>query len=256
MDSEVLTNLPEGVNERIRVKGIGITAIEGSPRAYVGTGWLILTSVVALFAVAGIIVSAAFEHDQWAKAFSVVAASCAVFIALLAGALRTDYGHLVLAALFCCALGDVIGPGHFIGMAYAFMTAYLLLIPACLLRGPSFRRLGVGLVIVLCLNAFLLAMLIPSVPAGEQMLVAAFMVVTSIMVIVSIGASKGNFALALGGLMWATSDILFAHFEYLDILLLGFGSVPTYYLGSILIAISIRVDLMDAFTRAQPETIS
>ena len=141
-------------------------------------------------------------------------------------------------------------------MAYAFMTAYLLLIPACLLRGLTLMRTCIGLIVVLCLCAFILTLLMPFVPRGERLLATAFMVIGSIMIIVTIGASKGNIVLAFGGLLWMASDTLYAIYEYLDMLPAGFASVPTYYLGSVLIAISIRFDLADAFTRGQPETIS
>ena len=66
-----------------------------------GTKWLYFFMSITALAGLIIVMGALLEQRQWTKVSLYVGSTSVLVAALFAGALRTDYGHLVLAALFC-----------------------------------------------------------------------------------------------------------------------------------------------------------
>jgi uncharacterized membrane protein YhhN len=169
-----------------------------------------------------------------------------VAAALVAGALGGDWGRWALVALVLSGVGDVVlavrARWAFVAGLGAFLVAHAVYAIAFVLRGVEPLPLaGASLGLALAAtwgwrsgSAW--------VPPALRRAVLAYLVVVSAMVAtgVSVGVTHGAPGLALGAVLVVGSDLAVARERFVRP---GFVNkalgLPTYYLGQLLIAVSL-----------------
>ena len=166
-----------------------------------------------------------------------VLASCGfVLVALFAGAWRHNYGKFVLAGLGLCWMGDALGPYEFALGAGMFLLAHLLFVAAFVAHGLDRRKCLKSLLLILP-SAAVLAWLLPQVDPSLRILVIAYNVVITAMVVTAGGTTRLIFAAAI---VFYVSDIFVARWRFVDQdPINAFLCYPLYYTACLLLAVSI-----------------
>ena len=154
----------------------------------------------------------------------------------------------VLAVCLClglvlCWVGDVVGyRGHFELSAGSFLVGHLAFATGFLAVGIRWPRLLAELVLVLAVGQLVGQWLLPHVPADQRVLVIAYMVVISIMVVAASGSAQPNQRLlVVATVLFYISDIAVARWRYVST---GpenrFFCYPLYYTACLLLAMASR----------------
>ena len=124
----------------------------------------------------------------------VIASSAFIAVGLSAGALKTRYGHIVLAALILSWVGDLLltreSESMFLFGLGAFLLAHIAYVTAFLVRGIDRKVALVAFVPIALISLVTAAWLAPYVPADFIIPVRVYTIVISLMVIAAFG-SKG-----------------------------------------------------------------
>ncbi len=175
-----------------------------------------------------------------------VASTIFVVTALLAGALSSPYGQLILLGLILSWLGDifliperqvffVIGLGSFLLAHMSFGFAFLQ-IPMAILS------LTVSAIVTTVFAIFVLRWLWPHLPVGLHQAVIAYLGAISLMVVLASGtmAAVGP-QLLIGAISFAVSDVFVARERFVSSSvanrLLG---LPLYYAAQLVFALSVQ----------------
>lgn len=190
----------------------------------------------------------AAKRANWAPTDGILkmtASTAFLATALACGALRSRYGRILLAGLFCSWWGDLflIGSGEswFLAGLASFFAAHVAYGLAYWTRGVDRKRAG-GSAALLLLPAMLLARwLLPHVDAGMRGPVIAYMVVISLMVALAAGVAHrpGGTAILVGALLFYVSDIFVARQAFVAPGAINptFG-LPLYFAGQAVLASS------------------
>jgi len=169
-----------------------------------------------------------------------IASTTYLLIGLLAGAGRTRYGMFTASALFCCWLGDMIGPGHFVWGLYAFFAAHILLMAAFWTTDVNWKQCTYAAPVLALIGILNVLWIFPHVPEGERAAVVAYTLVISAMVVTAWGARRNNPWLLPAAIVFFVSDIFVARWRYGGGAINGYLCYPLYYVSCVLFAISIR----------------
>lgn len=178
--------------------------------------WQVALGLIALLAIA----AARIWRLGPPMTLTLIASSCFVAIALLAGAWRDGYGRWMLAGLAGCWLGDALGPTDFLWGLYAFLAAHVLFSIAGLRRGVSPRgvlagsSIAAGMTIAFCVGTWGM-MAAPQRPA-----LIAYAIVISLMLTVAVGSwhhqrRAGGWCLLIGALLFYASDVVLGLWHFL-----------------------------------------
>lgn len=171
--------------------------------------------------------------------FMVVASTGYIVVALSAGALESRYGRLVLGALGCCWMGDMVGPHHFVLGTYAFLAGHLLFVPAFCLERLAWRPAARAGLAVSVVSAAALLRLFPDIPAGERGAMVAYTAVISVMVAAAYGAGRLGQIVPAAATIFYVSDLFVGNWKYGGGAWNGLVCYPLYYAACLLFAYSI-----------------
>lgn len=156
---------------------------------------------------------------------------------------RTALSVCLCLGLVLCWTGDVVGYlGSFELSAGSFLVGHLVFAGGFLAKGANGRRLLAGFVLVLVAGLLIGQWLLPRLPADQRVLVIAYMVVISIMVVAASGSAQPNQRLLIvAAVLFYVSDIAVARWRYVST---GpenrFFCYPLYYTACLLLAMASR----------------
>ncbi len=177
--------------------------------------------------------------------WAVVLASTS-FVAVAARGVWHERSALAIClglGLVLCWTGDVVGYlGNFELSAGSFLVGHLVFAGGFLAKGAAWRRLLAGFGAVLVAGLLIGQWLIPHLPADQRVLVMAYMVVISIMVIAACGSRQPSLRLlVVAAVLFYVSDIAVARWKFVSP---GsenrFFCYPLYYTACLLLALASR----------------
>lgn len=180
-------------------------------------------------------------------AISKVIASCGFLaVAILAGALRSTYGRILLAGLACSFAGDVLLIGEsqrffLLGLS-AFLLAHLTYVAAFVGRGTNLRWMALAGLPVIGIAVVVMRWLAPHTPPELTIPVFLYTTVISGMVIAAFG-TRGSGAPVLilaGALLFFMSDLSVAAQRLVQMEFPTYiWGLPLYYAGQVCLALSV-----------------
>ncbi len=204
---------------------------------------LILAILAALWteAFAAAMLYGRFLGEDWPGTMLTVAASSGFLaLAIIAGALRHRYGRFMLAGLALCWLGDLVGPRHFVAGSTAFLLSHFLFMAAFAGKPINSTRLWRAAVLFCASGVGLVCWLQPHVHGAMTVLVYAYLLVITAMVVMACGVSTGNPFILLGAILFFISDIFVARWKFVDSSSINaLFCYPMYYTACALLAFSI-----------------
>ena len=175
-----------------------------------------------------------------------VASAAFIWAGLVASALDSTYGQLLMLGLVLCLAGDVLlipqdRPAVFRAGVFAFLFGHVAYSAAFLTRPLGVTGLVLGGVLLAVVVVVVLRWLGRSLPVDMVWPVRAYLVVIGVMTALACGvtAAGGPLALAIGALAFTASDVSVARDRFVkhDFANRAWG-LPLYYAAQILIAMS------------------
>lgn len=202
----------------------------------VATGVLVLALIVA-------------ERREAANArwlLKPAASTCFVGVALAGGALQSDYGLAVLAALVLSWLGDVFliprrKLAFLLGIG-AFLLGHVAYSAAFLIRGVSAGWSAAAALPLLAVAFLVGRWLLPRVPAGMKAPVLAYIVVICSMVALAAGtvAAWRCYAILAGAVAFFCSDLSVARDRFVHPAFVNrLWGLPLYYGAQVVLASTV-----------------
>lgn len=165
---------------------------------------------------------------------------------MLAGAIDSPYGQLILLGLILSWLGDVLLiPKHqlfFIAGLGSFLLAHLAFGGAFLLQPLEVLPLMLAAVVMVVVAIIVLRWLWPHLPHNLRPAVVAYLVAISLMVVLASGtmAIIGP-QLAIGAVLFAVSDIFVARERFVSSSVVNrLWGLPLYYGAQLIFALSTQ----------------
>jgi uncharacterized membrane protein YhhN len=207
---------------------------------------IILSSLFLIIAVAALLWAELKSYQPGIVLAKPVASSLFVVTALIAGALASTYGQLILLGLVLSWLGDVflipkrpvffvVGLGSFLCAHVAFSCAFLLLPLG--MPGVAGATFTVSVFAVLVLR-----WLWPHLPGKLRSAVVAYIGAISLMVALAGGtmAAAGP-QLFIGAVLFAVSDLFVARERFVQSAVANrLWGLPLYYAAQLVFALSIQ----------------
>jgi uncharacterized membrane protein YhhN len=207
---------------------------------------LALISIVLAMAVSALLWAELKSSRLGIALVKPVASTIFVVTALMAGALTSTYGQLILLGLILSWLGDIFlmpkrqlffvaGLGSFLLAHVAFSLAFLLL--------PLEISSLAGATIAISIFAiFVLRWLWPHLPDNLRLAVVAYLGAISLMVVLASGTIAAvGLQLIVGAVLFAISDLFVARERFvLSSVLNRLWGLPLYYAAQLVFALSIQ----------------
>jgi uncharacterized membrane protein YhhN len=175
-----------------------------------------------------------------------IASTLFVVTALIAGALDSSFGQLILLGLLLSWLGDVFlipkGRLFFIAGLVSFLFAHLAFSGAFLLQPLERVPLMLAAAVMVVFAIVVLRWLWPHLPSGMRPAVACYLAAISVMVVLAVGAinSVGTL-LAFGAVIFAISDIFVARNQFVTSSVANrLWGLPLYYAAQLIFALSVQ----------------
>ncbi len=216
-----------------------------------------LLAALSLAGVDGMILSRPLGLREWSYPSLVFGSTAFLAVALAAGGTRTAYGKCVLAALACCWLGDVVGPGDFYLGLYCFLVAHLAFMAGFLVRGLSERRVLKSALLFLATALIGFGWLHPLVPPGRVLPVFGYLAVISTMMVLAWSSRRGpaRGVILLASTLFFASDLFLARSKFT-----GYAQIntmigyPMYYGACVLFAWTILIHRLGEWPDAAAST--
>lgn len=175
-----------------------------------------------------------------------IAAAAFIWLAWALGAVDTQFGQWMLAALVLCMLGDLFlmpdNAASFLAGLTAFLCGHLLFTVAFFHLGNNTVAAAVSLVPAVVLLVLVARWLAPHVPAKMKIPVALYVVVISAM-LVAAGLTAGHAAapyIIIGAWAFAASDLAVARRQFIDPSRMNaLWGTPLYFGAQMILATSI-----------------
>jgi uncharacterized membrane protein YhhN len=207
---------------------------------------LILASVLLLIAVVALLIAEVKCSRLGVALAKPVASTIFVITALLAGALSSPYGQLILLGLVLSWLGDsflipkrpiffVLGLGSFLLAHLAFSFAFLQLPMAAI-------SALVAAIVTSIFAVIILRWLWPHLPDKLRLAVVAYVAAIFLMVVLAGGTVTAVQPQLLGGaILFAVSDIFVARERFVSSSVANrLWGLPLYYAAQLVFALSIQ----------------
>lgn len=172
-----------------------------------------------------------------------VASAGFLVVAVGAGALESDFGRWMAAALVLSALGDVLllgeGDKAFLSGLGSFLTAHVLFAVSFAVRGLSVAVGSLAALPLLALALGVLRWLHPHLSARMRMPVIAYATAISVMGVLAVAttAAEPDLRIAAGAGLFIASDIAVARQAFvIPAFINRLWGLPAYYGGQLLLA--------------------
>ncbi len=176
-----------------------------------------------------------------------VASTLFIVAALLAGALDSSYGRLILLGLVFSWLGDVFlipkAQRFFVAGLGSFLLAHLAYCGAFLLQPLAVLPLALASIAMLLVGSFILRWLWPHLPHKLRPAVVSYLLAISLMVVLAGGTVTAiGPQLLIGAVMFAASDIFVARERFVAASVANrFCGLPLYYGAQLIFALSTSI---------------
>ena len=176
-----------------------------------------------------------------------IASTFFVITALLAGALASSYGRLVLLGLLFSWLGDVfLVPKRqlfFIAGLGSFLLAHVAFSSAFLLQPLEVLPLAFAATAMVVVAVIVLRWLWPHLPHNFRPAVLCYLGAISLMVVLASGTMAATgLQLVIGAVMFAASDIFVARDRFVSPSVTNrLWGLPLYYAAQLIFALSTQV---------------
>jgi len=204
--------------------------------------WIAIT----LVALAALFVTRWVGWHFAAGASKLTASTAFILTAYAGGALSTPYGKRILGCLAFSWWGDAFLIGSdsnwFLLGLISFLCAHILYCLAFFSHGTRSQWTYAGLVGIGLLTSFIMAWMLPRVPAELQIPVIIYVAVITVMSGLAIGTfgAGGTASIAIGALMFYVSDIAVAIEAFVTPGGLAYlWGLPLYYGGQLFLAASV-----------------
>jgi uncharacterized membrane protein YhhN len=175
------------------------------------------------------------------------AATSFICLAVSLGALKWNYGRVMVAGLFLSWWGDWFlaqgGDNYFLFGLVSFLLAHVMYCAGFGVRGVRWSWAGAALVPVVAMAGGVLLWISPHVGADMTWPVRVYTVVISSMVVLAFGAkgAGGPWSIPIGAVLFWFSDISVAsgQFDVTDFPNYVWG-LPAYFIGQVFLAWSTR----------------
>ncbi len=174
-----------------------------------------------------------------------LASTLFIAIALLAGALESTFGILILLGLAMSWLGDVFliprGRVFFVLGLASFLLAHLAYASAFFLQPLAQTPLIVATIIMVVFAAVVLRWLWPHVPPNLKLPVTWYLAAISLMVVMAIGTMPAlGPVLVMGAVLFAVSDLFVARHRFIaESVTNRLWGLPLYYAAQLLFALNV-----------------
>ena len=169
-----------------------------------------------------------------------------LWAAVAAGALDSEYGRWVLAALVLSFWGDVLliptARASFLAGLVSFLLGHVAFAGAFAVRGVSWAWVGVAALAAVPAALLALRWLRPHVEAAMRGPVLAYVGVISLMVLLAVGTvgEAGRPAIAIGALAFYVSDLAVARHRFVvETFWNKTWGWPLYYGGQLILASTV-----------------
>lgn len=176
-----------------------------------------------------------------------IASTLFVITALLAGALASSYGQLILLGLLFSWLGDVfLIPKRqlfFIAGLGSFLLAHVAYSGAFLLQPLTVLPLALAAIAMVAFAIVVLRWLWPHVPTKLRPAVVTYLLAISLMVVLAGGTMAATgLQLVIGAVIFAVSDIFVARDRFVSRSVANrLCGLPLYYAAQLIFALSTQV---------------
>ena len=176
-----------------------------------------------------------------------VASTLFVITALLAGALASSYGQLILLGLLLSWLGDVLlipkRRLFFIAGLGSFLLAHVAFSGAFLLQPLAVVPLALAATAMVVVAIIVLRWLWPHLPHNFRPAVASYLGAISLMVVLASGTMAATgLQLVIGAVLFAASDIFVARDRFVSPSVANrLWGLPLYYAAQLIFALSTQV---------------
>lgn len=174
-----------------------------------------------------------------------IASAIFVATALLAGALDSTFGLLILMALLLSWLGDVLlipqRQNLFVAGLASFLLAHLAFSAAFFQHSLDTMYLLIAAIVMLVVAVLVMRWLWPFLPIGLRVAVVAYMAAISLMVVLAVGAMADYGPhIVIGAVLFAISDLFVARERFVvESVTNRLVGLPLYYGAQLILALSI-----------------
>jgi uncharacterized membrane protein YhhN len=187
-----------------------------------------------------------FEQTAIAAVAKLVASTAFITVAVIAGALDSRYGRIVLTGLVLSWFGDafLIGTTQrwFLFGLISFLCAHVAYVTAFITLGVQRRWTLSSAVAIVLIAALVLTWLAPYLPIGVVWPVRIYTAVISLMVITAFGTLGAGASplIVSGAVLFFVSDLSVAAMRFTDPLFATYVfGLPLYYAGQLCLALSV-----------------
>ena len=176
-----------------------------------------------------------------------LASTLFVITAILAGALASPYGRIMLVGLVLSWLGDVLliprRQRFFVAGLASFLLAHLAYSAAFLLKPLAVLPLSLAAIAMAVFAVIIVRWLWPHLPRNLRAAVVAYVAAISLMVVLAAGTTVAiGFGLLIGAVMFAVSDVFVARDRFVSASVTNrFRGLPLYYSAQLVFALSTQV---------------
>ena len=207
---------------------------------------IVISSILLILAVAALLWAELRSYQTGIVIAKPAASTMFVVTALLAGALSSSYGQLILFGLVLSWLGDVFlipkRQIYFVAGLGSFLLAHLAFSGAFLFLPLDMPGLAGATIAVSIFAAFTLRWLWPHLPDKLRLAVVAYVGAISLMVALAGGTTTAaGLSLLIGAVLFAVSDLFVARERFVQSAVANrLWGLPLYYSAQLVFALSIQ----------------
>ena len=182
--------------------------------------------------------------------FKPLAAAAFIWLALLLGALETQYGQWLLLGLLLCAAGDILlmfeAEAAFLAGLVAFLCGHLLYAIAFAQLPLQTTSIAIACLPALALIALVTRWLRPHLQGPMRVAVPAYIVVIAAMLVFAGGTwgQAGSLLIVCGAWGFAFSDLAVARRQFISAdRMNGLWGTPLYFGSQMLLAASVAAQI-------------
>jgi len=206
-----------------------------------------LLSALSLAACAALVILQLNELKPAAAVAKLLASSSFLAVAMASGALRSNYGRILLGGLVFSWFGDMflLGRGEtlFLAGLVSFLLAHIAYVIAFSFHGLNDKWSIAAILPIAAISIAASIWLTPHLPESMVLPVRAYTLVISLMVITAFGArgAGGPLLIPAGAVLFYLSDLSVASLQFTSPEFPNYvWGLPFYYTGQLMLASSVR----------------